>query len=210
MRDVFLRNAKITIESLKKSSVLILGLGGIGSNTAIGLARSGVGRLILVDFDTVESSNLNRQQYRMDQIGRKKTEAMAENIKAMGLGTKVETFDLRAGAKEIESLAKQVDLVCECFDNAKSKAMVVDTVLPIGKPLIATSGMAGFGNSNCIKTINPIKGLFICGDGISDFEETDGMMAAGTMICAGHQVDAAVCLLSRVALKEQKGEEDGR
>ena len=210
MKDPFTRNARGTTNRLKDSKVLILGLGGIGSNTAIGLARSGVGILLLVDFDRVELSNLNRQQYRVDQLGEKKTIALAENIEAMGLGTELEIYNLRVGPAEIEKLAKQADLVCECFDKAETKAMAAETVLSMGKPLIASSGMAGVGTCNCIETANPVAGLYVCGDRERDYECIDGMMAAGTMICAGHQIDTAVCLLSGIALKERKGGKDGR
>ena len=200
-QNLFVRNAQGTRDILKNKTVLVLGLGGIGANTAIGLARSGVGHLILVDFDHVEPSNLNRQQYFFDQIGMNKTEALKTNIERMGIGTKINTENIKVDRENIGSLIEKADLVCECFDNAMAKAMAAEETLILGKPVVATSGMAGIGTSNSIHTERKLPGLYLCGDGVSDYRQVDGMMAAGTLVCSGHQVDTAVCLLTGKILK---------
>ncbi|MFO8050225.1 MAG: sulfur carrier protein ThiS adenylyltransferase ThiF [Thermoplasmatota archaeon] len=138
---------------LKGSKVGIAGAGGLGSNIAVSLARTGIGGLLIVDFDRVERSNLNRQYYFEDQIGRPKVEALKENIKRIGYGTKVEVMDIRLEKGSMHEPFKEMDVVVEALDSAQSKADLIKDVLKNlnDMPVVAASGVAGFGKSERIE-----------------------------------------------------------
>ena len=84
---------KRLVEKLKNSTVGIAGCGGLGSNAAVSLARAGVGKIIIVDFDKIEESNLNRQYFFKDQIGKSKVESLKENIQKINSQIKIETYN---------------------------------------------------------------------------------------------------------------------
>jgi len=141
-------------KKLQKSSVGIAGLGGLGSNAAISLARAGVGRLVIVDFDKVEKNNLSRQYYFSEQIGEFKTKALKENIKKIDTNVKVETYNEKLKKGSMEKPFKDVDLVIEALDNAKTKSDFIEQIMlkyP-KKPIVAASGVTGYGNSDRIST----------------------------------------------------------
>ena len=180
------------------AAVAVCGLGGLGSNIAVALARAGVGKLLLIDFDHVDITNLHRQQYKADQIGRCKTDALAENILEIAPYTKVETVMARITEDNFADILKDADIVCEAFDNAESKAMLVNGVLEQlpGCYLVAASGMAGMGASNTIKTRKITKRLYLCGDEVSDVSDTIGLVASRVMLCAAHQAHAVLRILA--------------
>jgi len=109
-------------EKVKRATVGIMGLGGLGSPVAVALARMGVGRLILADYDVVEPSNLNRQQYFIDQIGLKKTLALRENLTRINPYVRIELVDDRLTEENIPLYFKEVDVLAECFDDPVMKA----------------------------------------------------------------------------------------
>jgi sulfur carrier protein ThiS adenylyltransferase len=132
-------------KKLAESSVGIAGLGGLGSNVAIALARSGVGRLILVDFDVVEESNLNRQAYSVDQVGMRKTEALTQNIARANPAVNVTAIDMKLEKGRMDAPFMRVDVIVEALDTAETKARFIEeicTKLP-DKPIIVASGVAG-------------------------------------------------------------------
>ncbi|MBQ3062053.1 MAG: thiamine biosynthesis protein ThiF [Clostridia bacterium] len=180
------------------ATVAVCGLGGLGSNIAIALARAGVGKLLLIDFDHVDITNLHRQQYKADQIGRCKTDALAENILEIAPYTKVETVMARITEDNFADILKDADIVCEAFDNAESKAMLVNGVLEQlpGCYLVAASGMAGMDASNTIKTRKIMKRFYLCGDEVSDVSDTIGLVASRVMLCAAHQAHAVLRILA--------------
>ncbi|NOY12369.1 MAG: sulfur carrier protein ThiS adenylyltransferase ThiF, partial [Deltaproteobacteria bacterium] len=137
-------------EKIKHSCVGIAGVGGLGSNVAIALARVGIGQLILVDFDLVEPSNLNRQQYFIDQIGLPKVEALKENLLRINPGVKVDAYCRRITAENLAELFAPVDVLVEAFDAAEQKALLTSNFLSkvADTPLVAASGMAGYEPSN--------------------------------------------------------------
>ena len=96
---------KIKIK-LKNASVGIAGIGGLGSNASIALARAGIGRLVLVDFDKVDINNLDRQYYFLDQIGQLKVNAMKENIRRIDPKIKVEAYNLKGASCRPDDLHK--------------------------------------------------------------------------------------------------------
>ena len=194
--DLLKRNVKGISEKLKKAKVCILGLGGLGSNVAILLARSGIGYLKLVDFDIVEASNLNRQQYRISHIGMKKTEAIRTIIKEINPFVEVEILNKKVDRENILSIVGDVEIVVEAFDIAETKAMAIEELLINGnKMLVSASGMAGIGSANEIITRKVRDNFYLIGDNYSDYEEYSGIISTRVMICAAHQANIALRLI---------------
>lgn len=191
------RHTRPVYERLKNSRAAVAGLGGLGSSIALSLARAGVGELFLVDFDRVDLSNLNRQQYELDDIGRYKTEALSEHIARINPYIKIKYETVRVTEDNAVSLFSGYPVLCEAFDRAESKAMLVSAVLS-GCPetvIVSGSGMAGYLPSNMIVTKKALDRLYICGDGETDSADANGLMAPRVSICAGHQANAALRLL---------------
>lgn len=200
--DLLKRNVKGISKKLKKTRVCILGLGGLGSNVAVLLARSGIGSLKLVDFDTVETSNLNRQQYRISHIGIKKTEAMKSIIREINPFVEVETLDIKVDRENIYSIVGDIEIVVEAFDRAETKAMTLEELLTDkNKIVVSASGMAGLGSANEIVTRKIKDNFYLIGDNYSDYEEYSGIMSTRVMICAAHQANMVLRLIL-----EEKGE----
>lgn len=194
--DLFERNVKGISEKLKKAKVCILGLGGLGSNVAILLARAGIGYLKLVDFDIVEASNLNRQQYRISHIGIKKTEAIKTIIKEINPFVEIEVLNKKVDRENILSIVGDVEIVVEAFDVAETKAMAIEELLINGdKKLVSASGMAGLGSANEIITRKIRDNFYLVGDNYSDYEEYSGIMSTRVMICAAHQANVVLRLI---------------
>ena len=171
------------------ASVAICGLGGLGSNVAVSLVRAGVGRLCIIDFDTVDTSNLNRQQYFPDQLGRPKAEALRENLLRIAPYCQIEAHALRLTDENIPELLAPYPIICEAFDRADQKAMLVNRVLEAmpGKYLVAASGMAGVSSANEIRTRRVSKRFWLCGDGHSDVAEGLPLISARVAACAAHE-----------------------
>ena len=187
---------------IKKSVVGIAGLGGLGSAIAIALARIGVGRLILVDFDVVEPSNLNRQQYFIHQIGMPKVEALKENLSKINPYVLVQICNEKLDRKNVEKIFKEAEVVVEAFDRADEKAMLINTVsekMP-DKYIVAASGVAGYGENNEIKTVRFSSKIFIVGDHKTAAQPGVGLMAPRVGIAAHHQANAVL----RILLGEEK------
>lgn len=194
--DLLKRNVKGIAKKLKKAKVCILGLGGLGSNVAVLLARAGIGYLKLVDFDVVEVSNLNRQQYRISHIGIKKTEAIRTIIKEINPFVEVETLDIKVDRENISSIVEDIEIVVEAFDVAETKAMAIEELLTNGnKILISASGMAGIGSANEIITRKIRDNFYLIGDNYSDYEEYSGIMSTRVMLCAAHQANVVLRLI---------------
>ncbi len=192
------RNGKALQDKLSSAVVAVCGLGGLGSNIAVSLSRAGIGRLILIDFDIVDITNLHRQQYKASQIGRYKTEALSENLKEIAPYTELQTHTLRIVESNAAELLKDADIICEAFDSAESKAMLVNTVLEMmpDKFLVAASGMAGMGSANSIKTRKITKHFYLCGDEISDVTDGIGLVSSRVMLCAAHQAHTVLRILA--------------
>ncbi len=183
-------------EKLKKAKVCILGLGGLGSNVATLLARSGIGYLKLVDFDIVEASNLNRQQYRISHIGIKKTEAIKTIIKEINPFVEIDTLDIKVDRENILSVVEDIEIVVEAFDRAETKAMAIEELLTNkNKIVISASGMAGLGSANEIITRKIKENFYLIGDSYSDYEEYSGIMSTRVMLCAAHQANVVLRLI---------------
>ena len=189
-------------QKIKKSVVGIAGLGGLGSAIAIALARVGVGRLILVDFDVVEPSNLNRQQYFVNQIGMPKVEALQKNIAAINPYVRIQTYQEKLDRNNGERIFQEAEVVVEAFDRAEEKAMLINIVsekMP-DKYIVAASGVAGYGDNNEIKTIRFSSKIFIVGDQKTAAQPGVGLIAPRVGIVAHHQANAVL----RILLGEEK------
>lgn len=180
------------------ATIAVCGLGGLGSNIAISLARAGVGRLILIDFDRVDITNLHRQQYRADQIGLYKTDALSEILKGIAPYIEIETHTVRLTDENSAELLKDADIVCEAFDSPDAKAMLVDVVLERlpGAYIVAGSGMAGMATPNSIVTRRLTERFYLSGDGVSDVNDDIGLVAPRVMLCAAHQAHTALRILA--------------
>ena len=185
-------------ERFSSATVAVCGLGGLGSNIAIALARAGIGKLLLIDFDRVDITNLHRQQYKANQIGLYKADALAENLLEIAPYTEIQTVTTKITEENFMDLLKDADIVCEAFDNAESKAMLVNGVLeqlPLCY-LVAASGMAGMGTPNTIKTRKVMKRFYLCGDEVSDVADSIGLVAPRVMLCAAHQAHTVLRILA--------------
>ena len=191
------RNSPELNLALSKAVIGVAGLGGLGSNIALSLARVGVKKLVLADFDVVEPSNLNRQQYFVRHIGMQKTQALKELINDVNPFVEVETHDIFLDEKNVASVFGECEILCEAFDNVAGKAMILNEagVSLKEKKIIGASGMAGHFSSNLIKTIKFAKNVYLCGDLTNEAKIGQGLMAPRVAICANHQANLAIRLL---------------
>ncbi|MBC8420039.1 MAG: sulfur carrier protein ThiS adenylyltransferase ThiF [Desulfobacterales bacterium] len=182
---------------MKGSAVGVAGLGGLGSNVAVALVRMGIGTLILADFDLVEPSNLNRQQYSIEHIGMPKTDAMTQILLDINPYTRVITHDVSLDRNNIPQIFQNVDVIVECLDRAEAKAMFIQTVLELLPEtyIIGASGLAGYGDSNNIQSIRLGEKIFMVGDLVTPAEPGRGLMAPRVGIAAHHQANLVVSLL---------------
>lgn len=192
------RHGKELQNKYSSATVAICGLGGLGSNIAISLARAGIGKLTLIDFDCVDITNLHRQQYKANQIGQYKTEALSENLKEIVPYIDLESYTVRVTEENAAYLLQDADIICEAFDNAEAKAMLTNLVLEAmpDKYLVAASGMAGLGVSNAIQTRKITSKFYLCGDEASDVQDDIGLVSSRVMLCAAHQAHTVLRILA--------------
>lgn len=189
------RNDPDVSSRLSSSCVGIAGLGGLGSNIAAMLTRAGVGKLVIADFDSVDFGNLNRQNYFVEDLGLAKTDATERMLERISPFTRVEKHTVRLSPENIPRVFGGCDVVCEAFDAADQKAMLVSTVmerLP-GIPLVCGSGMAGYGDANSVVSRTVLGGMVLCGDGA----EGRYLMSPRVNVCAGHMADAVLKILAK-------------
>jgi len=192
------RHTPFVHEKIRHSTVGIAGVGGLGSAVAIALARIGIGGMVLVDFDVVEPSNLNRQQYFIDQIGVPKVHAMKATLSRVNPYVRIECFHETVTEGNLRKFFALCDIVVEAFDRADQKAMLINA---FGKELkdkvlIASSGMAGHDSSNSIQTVAFTRNIFIVGDQVQAARVGVGLMAPRVGIAAHHQANAVLRILT--------------
>lgn len=182
---------------LKEGRVAIAGLGGLGSNIALMLARTGIRKMLLADFDHVDISNLNRQAYTMDQIGIAKTKAMEQLIRQVNPWIELEFFQGKVTRNNAAEIFGEYPIVCEAFDRAEEKAMLVHAVLEEmpKSVVISGSGMAGSYSSNLVQTRKVMDRFYLCGDETHEVSEEESLTAARVAVCAGHEANMAVRLI---------------
>ncbi|MBE6592260.1 MAG: thiamine biosynthesis protein ThiF [Ruminococcaceae bacterium] len=192
------RHGEDVQKKFSMATVAICGLGGLGSNIAISLARAGIGKLILIDYDRVDITNLHRQQYKANQIGMNKTDALRNNLLEIAPYIELKTYTVRITEDNATELLKDADIICEAFDNAEAKAMLTNLVLETmpDKYLVAASGMAGFGSANTIKTRKAMSRFYLCGDEESDVQSEGSLVSSRVMLCAAHQAHTVLRILA--------------
>lgn len=195
-------------EKFARGRVVICGLGGLGSRVAELLTRAGVGYLRLVDFDKLEPTNLNRQFYFADQLGRYKADALAENLKRISPYTELEIHKENVTEQNLPALLRGVDVIVEAFDAPAAKALLVNGARETSPsvPLVAASGMAGLssGNSMEIRSLSPF--FYLCGDGTTGIEAGDGLYGARVALCAAQEALVVLQLLAGKTRQEITGE----
>ncbi|MEG2648963.1 MAG: thiamine biosynthesis protein ThiF [Anaerovoracaceae bacterium] len=197
-QDLEDRHGKELQAKISGSTVAICGLGGLGSNIAISLGRAGIGKLILIDFDKVDITNLHRQQYKACQIGMDKTQALQENLLEIAPYLSIETHTIGLTEGNITKVLNEADIICEAVDVAETKGMLVNEILEKmpNKYLVAASGMAGLGDGNLIKTKKITKKFYVCGDQVSNVNDGIGLVSSRVMICAAHQAHVVLQILN--------------
>ncbi|OGR43824.1 MAG: thiamine biosynthesis protein ThiF [Elusimicrobia bacterium GWA2_61_42] len=202
-KDIFSRHDKKVLAALRAATVGIAGAGGLGSNAAIALARAGVARLIIADFDKIEPSNLNRQQYTVKQVGLRKVKALQANLKLIAPFTRCEARDIKIKPSNIAAVFGAADILIEAFDKADQKGMLINAWLQLypDRPLIAASGLAGYGRNSKLRT-RKMGNLYICGDGDSQCAAGVSPMAPRVALVANMQANLAVELLIRIKGKK--------
>ena len=181
---------------LANARIGIAGAGGLGSNCAMHLVRSGIRHLVIADFDRVSESNLNRQFFFADQIGRKQVEALGVNLLRI-----VPELDLELLAEEVTggnavTLFGACDIVIEAFDSAAAKQMLIRTMTAAGKPVVAASGIGGLGRSNALRLHRMAGGkLYVAGDLESDVAGGFDPFSPRVGIVAAMQANTVIALL---------------
>lgn len=186
-----------TFFELKNAVVGIAGLGGLGSNVGVALTRLQVGKLILVDFDCVEESNLNRQNYFLDQVGKHKVDMSLENLRRINPKAELEGHKAHLNPDNIPQIFAGAHVIAECFDRADQKQMIVETVLSKmpNTYIVTVSGLAGFGRSNEIQTKRLSPRLVFVGDGVSGARPGVPLTAGRVGVAAYHQANAITDIL---------------
>lgn len=194
--DLFAKRDQRVLAALRAGTVGIAGAGGLGSTVAVSLARAGVGRLIIADFDRIEASNLNRQQYRIRQIGRRKVDALRENLRAINPFSEYTVHAVRVTRRNVERLFGAAEILVEAFDRADAKRMLIDAWLALhpDRPIVAASGLAGYGKNHTLHT-RRMGTLYVCGDEQSQPEKGVSPMAPRVGIIANLQANLVVELL---------------
>lgn len=182
---------------LGAARVAIIGCGGLGSNVAAMLLRSGVRSLTLVDFDVVALDNLNRQMFFRDQIGKLKTEALAQTLMRIDPAVDLRLISRRISSADLLEVIGDADAIAEAVDGADTKAMIVEVCsrdLP-DVPLVTVSGLAGYRSANLIITERLADNLYVVGDLESDIRDGLSLLASRVMVAAAHQAHALVRVL---------------
>lgn len=196
-RLLYARHTPGVHDRVKESVVGIMGLGGLGSMVAIALARIGVGKLVIADYDVIEPTNLNRQQYFIDQIGMLKTEALKDNLANINPYIDIDVVDKKLTENSIAGHFRNVDVLVECFDDAAMKAGALRAVLSGLKGIgyVGSSGVAGYSDNNIIQTRKLYPNVYIVGDEVTAAEPGQGLMAPRVGIAAHHQANQVVRIL---------------
>ena len=182
---------------LRNARVAVAGLGGLGSNIAVMLARSGIGELLLVDFDTVDVTNLNRQMYLIPQLGKPKAEALPEILYQINPYLTYRSVCIKVTPDNVKELFSEYPIVCEAFDKPDQKAMLVrELLMQCPKTIVVSgNGMAGYADANEIRTCQEMKRLYVCGDQSTDVGNGIGLIAPRVAVCAAHEANKVLQLI---------------
>jgi len=185
---------KLGTEYVKKAASVkigIAGCGGLGSNCANSLIRSGIINLRLVDFDTVETGNLDRQFFFTRQKGLPKAQALLKNLLEINSLAVIDIVEEKLTRNNISEIFKGCAIIVEALDREEDKAMLIECLLPEKELIVSSSGIAGYGRSDRIK-VNRIKhNLIIIGDLTTGINKAKPLSPA-VNIAAAKQADCVV------------------
>ena len=180
---------------LESATVGIAGAGGLGSNCAAHLVRAGLKRLVIADFDVVSESNLNCQFFFRRQLGEKKIDALAANLREIEPELALELHDVRLTADNADLVFAGCQIVVEALDSAEAKKMFLHSLLPAGKPIVSAIGLAGWGRSNDIRMRKVGRNLILVGDQMRDVRDGFAPVGVRVGIAAAMQANSVVSLL---------------
>ena len=185
---------------LEKVRIGVAGAGGLGSNCAMHLVRSGIRHLVVADFDVVNESNLNRQFFFRDQLGMKKVEALKVNLLRIDPEAEIQAVDVRLDAASTRELFRNCDVVVEAFDAVEAKTMILSALMPLGMRLVTASGLAGWGNSNTMRVRKMGANVVVVGDGETGVRADAAPTSPRVGIAAAMEANAVVAWLLGKAL----------
>ncbi|MBQ6109162.1 MAG: sulfur carrier protein ThiS adenylyltransferase ThiF [Thermoguttaceae bacterium] len=185
---------------LERAKIGVAGLGGLGSNVLAHLVRAGIRLFVAADFDVVSASNLNRQFFFADQVGQKKTGALAENLRRIDPELELDFRDLRLTGENTPEVFAGCDVVVEAFDKADAKTMLIGALADSGIPVVAASGLAGFGKSNDIRVRKAGKNLYLVGDLVSGISSELAPASPRVGIAAAMEANTVVAILLGVEI----------
>jgi sulfur carrier protein ThiS adenylyltransferase len=196
MIEVFRQNlvkklGETRLAKIEKARIGIAGAGGLGSNCAACLVRTGFKNFTIADFDVVDPTNLDRQFYFADQVGMKKTEALKTNLLRIRASLDLQMLSVKLEPSNIQEIFRACDIVVECLDSVEAKTLFVSEMLPTGKLIVSASGLGGFGSSDEIKVRQLKKNLIMIGDLSSDIEKTPAL-SPRVSVAAAKQADVVL------------------
>ncbi len=177
---------------LQQVRVGLAGAGGLGSNCAHALVRSGFKRFVLVDFDRVEPSNLNRQFFFPDQIGLPKVVALGANLLRINPDLELELHDKPITLHNVHQLFMNCDTVVECVDDPSVKKLLTEAMIPTKALFVAASGIAGCGDADRIQTRRLRDNFFLVGDGQTTACPDTPPLAPLVAVAAAKQADVVL------------------
>ena len=193
--SAFKRLPKGMFDELKSKKVGIAGAGGLGSNIAATLIRSGIMNLTIADFDKVEASNLNRQYYFYSHIGMNKVDALKEQLLKINPFAEIKTYNIYLNKDNFDDIFSDCDIIAEAFDKAENKAEIVNHYAKGGIPIVSGNGMAGDYSANMIKSRKLGDNLYISGDLVSEANDDNGLLASRVAVVANHQAHIIIRVL---------------
>lgn len=177
------------LTKIQQAKIGIAGAGGLGSNCAFNLVRSGVRNLVITDFDVVEYANLNRQFYFSSQVGQYKALALKHNLLQINPAVKIKTAVVRLNSENTKTVFCGCNIMAEALDNASAKKMLVEELLPSAKLLVCASGLGGWGRSDEIRIHRIKDNFYIVGDLVSEVKEGVPPVSPRVNIAAAKQAD---------------------
>ncbi len=190
-QDLIQKLGEGKLAKIEKARIGIAGAGGLGSNCAACLVRVGFKRFTIADFDLVDATNLDRQFYFEDQVGMPKVEALEVNLLRINSALEIRALPVKLETSNLLETFKDCDVLVECLDQAASKRMLVEGLLPLGKLIVSASGLGGYGASDEIKVRKLKPNLILIGDLASDIEKAPAL-SPRVSIAAAKQADAVL------------------
>lgn len=192
-----LRHGAGNQEKISNAKVAVLGLGGLGSNICMALAKLGVGNMLIVDFDKVDITNIFRQNYSLSDIGEYKTDATLKQMQEINPYLNIKTLNVRVTAENISEIISGYDIICEAFDDKETKSLIINEILEKydDKIIVSGNGMAGYKSLNLIKTRRFGNRLYICGDMENGIETEKTLVAPRVCACAMHEANMVLQII---------------